>query len=159
MELRPDDSGNFEPEVWYVAFWPESTRWWANWLSFGRFRHVSAFGWVSQAQCWLFFEVMSNRTEIRAVPAAFERHALAPILDHCTVLKMPALDRGDLRVKLKPGFWCVPAVAHLIGLRSCALRPDALFRHCLAHGGEVMRGAVGHEIPEGPDDRRAEAGG
>lgn len=154
MDSADNRDVRFEPEVWFAAFSPESSRRWVNWLSFGRFRHVSAFGWVSSAQCWLLFEVLSYRTEIRAVPKAFEAVALAPILDSCVVVQMPPVDRSDKGVKFKAGFWCVPSVAHLLGLRSCALRPDALYRQCLANGGRVMAGAS-DEIRERPLDRRA----
>lgn len=32
--------------------------------------------------------------------------------------------------------FCVPVIKRLVGLRSGALRPDSLWRHCLEHGGE-----------------------
>jgi hypothetical protein len=39
---------------------------------------------------------------------------------------------------LRLGFWCVPAMAHLLGLRGFMFRPNALYRACLAQGGAVV---------------------
>jgi hypothetical protein len=36
------------------------------------------------------------------------------------------------------GFWCVPAMAHLLGLKGTLFRPDALYRACLAQGGSIV---------------------
>lgn len=40
-------------------------------------------------------------------------------------------ERGPM---LRLGFWCAPAVAHLLGIRSCALVPIQLYRDLLRRG-------------------------
>jgi len=46
--------------------------------------------------------------------------------------------RADRRFWLRLGFWCVPAMAHLVGCRTQALRPDGLYRAMLRQGGAVV---------------------
>jgi hypothetical protein len=36
----------------------------------------------------------------------------------------------------QPGFWCTLAMKHLVGISTGALRPDRLWRDCIAAGGK-----------------------
>lgn len=126
------------PLEWHVVFHRDSSRWWVKWLSWGRYQHVSAFGQVKKTGVWLFYEVMTGRTEVMAVPDDKADPLLGLYASKGCIVRMMAPIPADDRLKLKPGFWCVPAIAHLLGLKTCALRPDALLRHCLANGGTIV---------------------
>ncbi|TBY41599.1 hypothetical protein [Rhizobium leguminosarum] len=128
-----------EPSDWYVAFDPWSDRRWIRWLALGRFKHVSCFGFVERAQTWAFFDFHLDRSRIFVVGD----HEADKLIGHYstgkTVVRMAKPIGRELDVNISFGGWCVPAVAHIIGIRTSALRPDALFRQCLANGGEIIR--------------------
>ena len=150
----------YEPEEWFVVFSRSNSRWWARWLAMGRYSHVSAFGEVKSAGIWLFFEVFVGRTQVLAVPDDRVDVVLGEMARGTTIVRMPPQRIRDDRVRLKPGFWCVPAVAHLLGLSSCALRPDRLLAQCLANGGTIVVDENEGRGPErGPRDQEAAAGG
>ncbi len=127
-----------EPREWFVVFHRESMRRWVNILAWGRFKHVSAFGQVPYTKDWVFFDYLTARTRVLSVPDEKSMAFLAHYSKLGTIVRMPAPIAADERVKLKLGLWCVTAVAHLLGLSTCALRPDALFRHCLENGGVIV---------------------
>jgi hypothetical protein len=123
-----------EPEEWFVAFSHETShRWVRPWWA-GRYLHVSAIGLVERLGVWIAYNVTSHRTQIALLDDGEGHEALVDMLFACDVVKVPGggLARGLPRL----GFWCVPAVAHLVGVPSCALRPDAFLRDCLSHGGQ-----------------------
>lgn len=123
------------PSEWYVCFYRWSPYRWIRRLALGRRKHVSAFGFVEAAQCWVFVEVTLGDTQISVVPDHLSQGLMARFMFGADVVKMKPLDRATV----KPGYWCVPVVAHILGLPGCALRPDALFRQCLRHGGELVK--------------------
>jgi hypothetical protein len=127
-----------EPKDWYAVFHPESTKWWIRWLARGRFKHVSVFGWVERANAWVFYDFQLDRARIYVV----SNHEADLLIGHYsvsnTVVRMARRLGEEFDVNLRFGAWCVPAVAHILGIRTCALRPDTLFRHCLANGGEII---------------------
>ena len=127
-----------EPREWFIVFHRQSENWWVNWLAWGRYKHVSAFGTVPWSGDWVFFDFLTGRSRFLVVPNEKADRFLAHYSKLGVIVKMPAPDPADIRPKIKPGLWCVTTVAHLLGLRTCALRPDALLRHCLANGGTIV---------------------
>ena len=127
-----------EPTEWFVVFHRESLRPWVRFFACGRYRHVSAFGRVPWSGDWVFYDFMTARTRILMVPDEKSDAILAQYAKMGKIVRMPAPDPVDSGVKLKLGLWCVTSVAHLLGLRTCALRPDTLLRHCLANGGTIV---------------------
>lgn len=140
--LRVEDC---EPNEWFVVFHRTASRWWVKWLAWGRYHHVSAFGQVRKTGFWLFFDLDVSRLRVLVVANDCADAILGKLVDEGCVVRMPAPRGADDRMKLKPGTWCVPAVAHLLGLKTCALRPDALLRHCLANGGTIV-------VPDGDEN-------
>lgn len=142
----------FEPLTWLVLFQSSTSRRWIDRLVPGRFKHVMAFGWVEKAKAWVSYDVQLGRTHIllmaeadgeKKIGEAFGRDADAALL-RCAVRLSP-------RPRLMPsGFWCVPAIKHLLGLRSGALRPDALWRDCLAQGAEIVHESRCAKLPAVP---------
>lgn len=127
-----------EPKDWYVVFHPTSPKWWIRWLAFGRFKHVSCFGFVERAQSWAFFEFHLDRTRIMIVGDHEADILIGNFIEGNTIVRLAKPLGQDLNVNMAAGAWCVPAVAHIVGVKTCTLRPDAFFRQCLAKGGELM---------------------
>lgn len=134
-----------EPDDWFVVFHADNPNRWVRWLALGRFKHVSVFGKVARANAWVFFDYQMDRSRIFVVGEHEADILIGNYASGTTVVRMARQIVPSLNMALSIGGWCVPAVAHLLGLRGCALRPDALFRQCLAHGGEVI-------CSEGMDD-------
>jgi hypothetical protein len=127
----------WEPSHWYVFFSEKQDRRWLNRLSWGRFKHVSAMGFVPVANVWLIVDPWFGRLYVEAVPdGPVAEIRLARQLESSVTVKM-VRGFGDVP-RVRPMFSCVAVVAHLLGLRSGALRPDTLFRHCVREGGEVL---------------------
>lgn len=125
-----------EPERWYLIFETRAPARWLRWIAMGRFKHVSALGWLPEQRLWVHYDVRLGRTRVAVLPdcqAAADR--VHELREHAvTVVFTPVADR---RRWLRLGFWCVPAMAHLVGVKGTPLRPDALFRLCLEQGGAI----------------------
>jgi hypothetical protein len=125
-----------EPARWVLVFQRQSKLRIARWLSFGEFKHVSAYAFLPIAKAWLIFDVNAERTSSIVIGDGGEVPWLKSLMNDAVLISMP---RGPGAGRLPVFGWCVPAIAHLLGLRTWALRPDSLYRYCLAHGGEPMR--------------------
>lgn len=127
-----------EPDRWFLCFARTSSTWWMRWLAAGKYKHVAAFGCVRVGKeiLWVFYDVNYLKTQIMI---ASDKDAL-PIMEKwaedADVMAIRPAPMASHRFRI--GFWCVPAIKHLIGLRSGALRVDPLFRDCLAQGGELI---------------------
>lgn len=129
-----------EPERWVLVFQRESKVWWVRLLAWGKYKHVAAYAYLPGFKAWLIYDVNMVRTSIVVVPDGDE--ALGYLYDLTRDADLMAIKRGSGVHRFgRPGIWCmwcVPAIAHLIGLRSGALRPDRLFRDCLRAGGDLL---------------------
>jgi hypothetical protein len=122
-----------DPCDWYLAFFGVSRMGWWDVLTKPGFRHVMAFAYSSHAERWLVYDVTRDRTYVRAYrPEAFDLwiRCMPP---EVTILSVPAAPVERMRVQ-RAGFICTTAVKHLVGCRSRALRPQALYRDLLATG-------------------------
>jgi hypothetical protein len=137
-----DISGALEPTVWFLVFEERSRSWWVNALARGRFKHVQAVGWIGEIGCWIFYDVSLGKTTVAVLPDGERAHAILGLMREkaTTVVMAP---RPSRRTWMRFGMWCVPAIAHLVGIPSCALRPDAFYRDCLSHGGEILTYGLG----------------
>lgn len=130
-------AGPLEPSRWYLIFSRDTDRRFLRWLAMGRYKHVSAVGYVSDQQIWIFVDPRMKRTVIEVVRDGKMAEArLALAFGSHDVLQLPQNEPSTWR--LRPGLWCVPIVAHLVGVASCALRPDRFYRDCLAAGAEII---------------------
>lgn len=136
MNLQPAQSV-FEPDVWVLVFHRRALNRWLSMAAMGRFKHVSAFGWVAELRVWLLYEPGLRRTQIAVLPDTPAAKAeLLALVDNGVMVRMPV--RQHMRLFRRLGFFCTTQAAHLVGLRSGALRPDRLFRHCMANGGVLI---------------------
>lgn len=127
------------PAEWFLAFRRSSPVPWVQRLP-GRFKHVACFGLVPGQGVWLFVEPTLTRCDLAAVPDRVADRYMEHVTFDAVVVRYvpPPVPR---RRWWWPGLFCTGAVAAVVGLRSGALRPDRLFRDCLADGGEVIAGA------------------
>lgn len=126
-----------EPAMWFLIFETKAQARWLRWLALGRFKHVSALGWVPDQRLWVHYDVSLGRTRISVLPDC------PGAVDHIATLRadsvmVAVMTLGDRTRVARLGFWCVPAIAHLVGLAGILWRPDALYRASLAQGGSIV---------------------
>lgn len=126
-----------EPDVWFLVFQTRARTRWLSWIAMGRYKHVTAFGYVPAMRAWLFYDVGLGRTWVAVMPdepaAWIEAHGLQE--ESLTICIAP---RGRRRHWLRLGFWCVPAMGHLVGIGEKTFRPDALLKACMSSGAEIV---------------------
>ena len=122
---------------WTLVFCKNQGPWWVRLLAWGRYHHVKAIAYVPSMRAWLCYDVKFNGTRLMLAledepgTAAF----LRGYLDNADTIAMPQLATPK-RSAPQLGFWCTIAMKHLVGIRSRALRPDRLWRDCIAAGGK-----------------------
>jgi hypothetical protein len=149
--LLPTDSIG-SPARWHLVFQPVAELWWVNWLVPGRFKHVRAFGVIPDTDVWIFFDVGFRKAELFVATGRAASVTIGNWIEGATVISIAHAAVAAASVGMP--FFCTTAVRHLIGLRSCALRPDALLRHCLAQGARILHGQAGRTA--GPTGSHAE---
>lgn len=123
------------PSVWWAAFYGDENRWWWDRICAPGFRHVCAFTFYPGSGVWVVYDVTFNRTCIRVLSRDEWVVWMSRLPEHRAILRAELPDEPHPRPWwLKLTFWCAPAVAHLMGVRSRALRPQALYRDLVAHG-------------------------
>lgn len=136
--MQPEAAHAPEPTRWILVFNRTTTNPVVRWLAPGRYKHVSAYAWLPGLRAWLFYDVHFTGTSIAVMPDGTD--ALAWLYDmtkDADLLEMtclPGPQRGRVPLTHRIGFWCVPAIRHLVGVRSGALSPSAFYRHCVAAG-------------------------
>src|SRR5258705_3753280 len=145
--MREVPAFGIEARRWTVVFHRKAENWLFGAIAMGHFKHVSAFAFIPELGIWTIYDVGFRRT--RLVHLADTDHAKT-ILAH--IIKgncMVTVETSDEHLPLmRAGLFCTIAIKHLIGVRSSALRPDRLFRHLVAQGGEVLDDAAGRETPD-----------
>lgn len=140
--MRELSAYGIEARRWTVVFHRKSEHWFFRTIALGHFKHVSALAWVPELSQWWIYDVGFRRTYLRVlVDGRSAQSTIAAIIKgNCTV----TIDTRDENLPLmRLGMFCTTAVAHLVGVRSSALRPDRLFRHLVAQGGVVRDDAGG----------------
>lgn len=125
-----------EARRWSIIFHREAENRFFGAIAMGHFKHVSAFAFVPGPGVWLYYDVGFRRTKIVVLPDNLQsKLTLAAIVEGNAVVTMPR--RDDNLPLMRFGLFCTTAVKHLVGVRCGAIRPDALYRHCIAHGGTL----------------------
>lgn len=130
-----------EPMRWTIVFHRKAENWFFSLIAMGHFKHVSAFAWVPALRIWLVYDVGFRRTRLVPMGDSPETRAylMALIAGNALVSIDVCIDALPL---MRLGLFCTTAIKHLIGLDAGALRPDALFHHCLKHGGVLSDDAI-----------------
>jgi hypothetical protein len=136
MDLLPTDSIG-TPARWLICFQRHSDLWWVERFCPGRFKHVRAFGYAREPDCWIFYDV-ALRTTVHLARGGAARALMLDWTRDAVVLAMDPLP--GYRVRLPP-FCCTTAIANLMGVRT-AIFPTALYRHCLRAGAIEVESAA-----------------
>ena len=134
VELDTDDAApTGMPVEWYVAFFNDERRYWWSCLCPDGFGHVAAFGYCVEQAVYLLYDVTMTRTLLQALtPSQMDEWVARLPANRRIVAYQPTREPEEPALRL--GFWCTPAIAHLVGVRSRALRPQALYRDLIAQG-------------------------
>ena len=131
--MREVPAYGIEARRWTVVFHRKAENWFFSALALGHFKHVSAFAWLPELGIWVFYDVGFRRTRLMHMADGVHAHAaIAAVVEGNEVLTVDVV-AGNLPL-MRAGLFCTTAVKHLLGFRSGALRPDALYRHLVAHG-------------------------
>ena len=128
-----------EPVVakrWTVVFHRKAENRFFSLIALGHFKHVSAFAWLPELGIWTFYDVGFRRTRIVHLADGVAAHAyIARVVEGNALVTLDVRDDG--LPLMRWGMFCTTGVAHLLGLKSGTLRPDALYRLLVANGGAV----------------------
>lgn len=143
---------------WYIGFAGDHegrARQWYDFLSRPKFRHVLALGYDPDLHAYVCYDPTQYGTTID-IMAADDRAVdllILHIKNHGCWLKVNPARAAFLFGQWR--FYCVPAIKHLIGFKSCALTPYALYRDLVRAGAEP---AFGSEIEHGKHTVKAKTG-
>jgi len=141
------------PTHWVLAFSPVAPNWWIGALAWGRYKHVRAYGYVPFLHVWVFVDATFAGLEvILAAKGPAANAMIATWAAGCDLVVMRRQVHANRSVFTAASGWCVPAMKRLIGLRSRALRPDALFRDCLTHDGLLFANTASRAGTAGAGD-------
>jgi hypothetical protein len=121
-----------EPDYWNVVFHPATT--WHARLFVGQFQHVSAFTYVPGFKAWIVYDVQWGGMRIAMFAQQFGVEAFVRSTRDCAIVKFTR-SRGHMPIASRLGFYCVPAIKHLLGLPCVAVTPDQLYRALINNGG------------------------
>ena len=126
-----------EPTEWNVVFHTKTQWWWLRWV--GKFKHVSAFAYVPGFRAWLVYDTQLSGTRLMLLANGDNARAtLKAYTTGCEIVTM-ARQGQSMGIFNRFGYYCVPSVKHLIGLKSTAILPDRLFADCLRSGQLIVK--------------------
>jgi hypothetical protein len=134
--MREVSAYGIEAPRWTVVFHRKAENRFFSAIAMGHFKHVSALAWVPELGQWWVYDVGFRRTHLRVLvdgPGAQE--IIGAITFGNATVTMDVRDDGPPLLRI--GMFCTTAIAHLLGLRCVALRPDALYRRMVKAGGVV----------------------
>lgn len=110
-----------------MLFFDHSVGDWHDRLAFGRYKHVSCFGYVPGSDVWMFVEPAYEGTRLEVVPDGPGAQAVIERLFGIADGMMVEASKDKPPIWYCALGWCVPHVARVIGRGFGALRPDALW--------------------------------
>jgi len=128
-----------EPRVWTLVFDRKASSWWTNLVAMGPHKHVRAYAYVPFLHVWVFFDPAFSGTSI-----VLASNSQAELLISSWLVDADTITMMVSRETIGPPLFgsCVSQIKRLIGIRSGALRPSGLYRHCLGHGCPEVRTAA-----------------
>jgi hypothetical protein len=142
-----------EARRWTVVFHRKADNWFFRLIALGHFKHVSAFAFVPELGFWAIYDVGFRRTRLTFfADTEYAKRVLEQRVKGNATVTMAV--REDNLPLYRPGLFCTSAIAHLLGLRCVAVRPDALYRRMVKAGGAVWDDGIFKH-----DHRAAEDGG
>jgi hypothetical protein len=139
--MREIPAYGIEAARWTVVFHRKAENWFFSTIAMGHFKHVSALAWVPDLGQWWIYDVGFRRTRIKVlVDGESAKMIIGAIVKGNATVTVDV--RDDQLPWMRLGMFCTTAVAHLIGVRCAALRPDALYRKLIASGGTLRDDAT-----------------
>lgn len=125
------------PRLWLVFFGQcRATAWWARVFRPG-WRHVAAAAYFPSADRWLYVDPVAPGLSIEiATPDDF--HARYQDLMTCSTAVLRFASQHE-RGAMPATFYCVGAIKAVLGIRSRALSPRALYDDLVARGAEIRK--------------------
>src|SRR5258708_7832067 len=134
--MREVPAYGIEARRWTIVFHRKSKHLFFRLIAMGHFKHVSALAWIPELSQWWVYDVGFRRTRLKVLEdGQIAQGLVAAIVKGNATVTIDVSDDGLPWLRL--GMFCTTAVSHLLGLRCSALRPDALYRHLVAKGGDV----------------------
>jgi len=124
MRLVPDLPST--PKVWQVCFMGIERRFPWDWFCQRGFRHAFLLGYLPEHNLWLCYDVLFGKTEITVISEKRAGFLLGLATDQGAVLNWPAPTGPVYRRFPRLGFWCIPAISHVLGLGCVAMTPKGL---------------------------------
>lgn len=155
--MRNIPTYGIEAKRWTIVFHRQAENRFFSAIAMGHFKHVSAFAWLPELSQWWIYDVGFRRTRLKVVVESEEAHRIIVGLARGNALVTMEVRDDDLPW-FRLGMFCTTGVAHLIGVRTRALRPDALFRQLLRQGGVLRDDASQGATTGGRPQSRAPAG-
>lgn len=127
------------PPEWTLVFDRQTVGLIKTFIAFGKYKHVRAFAYIPFLHVWIFVDPHFYGTDIIVTAKGRPAHQLLRswiARGKSDLVKMPVNQDHHRRPAIFG--WCVPTIKRLVRLPSCALRPDALFRDCIRHGGQLL---------------------
>ena len=147
-----------QPARWLVVFNREATTWWTSLVACGHFKHVRAFGYVSDCDAWIFYDVQFSGTTLCIARGNAAARQMTEWMVDADVLMMeaasgtmPAMRPMRLWARIWCPLLCTTTIASLLGLPGSAWRPDALYSQCLRHGARIPKLAEGESHGHHPE--------
>lgn len=133
-----------EPTQWFIVFHVTSATKWLGLVTPGKYKHVSAFGYLPGVKLWLLYDVQLNGTRIRLL----DKDAIMLWTRDCDIFLVNSTG-ARMGLSSRWFFTCVSAIKHLIGLKCVAITPSGLYRHVSKHGGTLISGKERSAAPAG----------
>lgn len=121
-----------EPSEWTLVFHRKASSPWFSFVALGRFKHVSAFAYLSGLNGWVIHDWQYGGLHVAVLPHSDETCRLLTAMfggPDTEWVEMRRLPGPTSRTGFRLGS-CVGAVKHLLNIKSRALRPDSLYRFC-----------------------------
>lgn len=124
---------DYTPSIWTVVFVPKEREVWFDALSPKWARHVLAFGYVPAVDAYILVDPVERAHQVAIVPWADMRVRMMQWKDRgVRALRIEQMPGGTYNARV--GNWCTQTIARLVGVKSSALRPVALYRDLLKAG-------------------------
>lgn len=122
-----------EPVEWTVVFHRKASSRWFALIAMGHFKHVSAFAYAAGPNVWVIHDWQFGGLRVAVLPHSDDACRLIASLFGGPDTEWMPVRRRPSATGFRLGT-CVGAVKHLLGLRTWALRPDALYRSLSVSG-------------------------
>lgn len=135
------------PAFWLVCFVGMERRSIWDWFLPAGYRHAFLLGYLPDVKQYLLYEVLFWRTTVALVSPALAGQMISGAAAQGGALVCHPPEAGKPSAWLRFGFWCVPAIKHVLGLRCVAVTPKGLHDFLVRNGAKPL-------LEKDPDELR-----